>query len=142
MNLPIVPPSPSLPAPLTPPSPHELVLKVYALPSDANAYGDIFGGWVMSQVDLAGAVIPIRHVKHRVATVAVKEFVFREAVKVGDLVSLYAHITRIGNTSITVVVEAFAERLHQQGEYRKVTEATLVYVALDEQGRPCPVTAA
>jgi len=138
MNLPIVPPSPSTP---TAPSPHELVLKVYAMPADANAYGDIFGGWVMAQVDLAGSVIPIRHVKHRVATVAVKEFVFRQAVKVGDLVSLYAHVTHIGKTSITVVVEAFAERLHQQGEYRKVTEATLVYVALDEQGRPCPVAA-
>jgi len=138
MNHPIVPPSPRLPAP---PSPHELVLKVYAMPADTNAYGDIFGGWVMAQVDLAGSVIPTRYAKHRVATVAVKEFVFRQAVKVGDLVSLYAHVTRIGNTSITVIVEAFAERLHQQGEYHKVTEATLVYVTLDEQGRPCPVAA-
>ncbi|MEY5100549.1 MAG: hypothetical protein RJA36_3268 [Pseudomonadota bacterium] len=139
MNSPIVPASPMTPPP---PSPHELVLKVYAMPADANAYGDIFGGWVMSQVDLAGAVIPVRYARHRVATVAVKEFVFRQAVKVGDLVSLYAHVTRIGTTSITVVVEAFAERLHQKGEYHKVTEATLVYVALDEQGQPCPVVPA
>ncbi|MBU3713071.1 MAG: acyl-CoA thioesterase [Limnohabitans sp.] len=114
----------------------ELVLKVIPMPADCNANGDIFGGWVMAQVDLAGAVLPARYVKGRMATVAVNQFVFKQPVKVGDILSFFAQVTRIGNTSITVRVEVFAERFRSQGQYLKVTEASLTYVAIDDQGRP------
>ena len=138
MNAPIVPPT--LPAP-PPPSPHELVLKVITMPADCNANGDIFGGWVMAQVDLAGAVLPARYVQGRFATVAVNEFLFKQPVHVGDLLSFYAHVTRLGNTSITVKVEVFAERLMAHGQFVKVTEATLTYVAIDDQGHPRQIPA-
>ena len=114
----------------------ELVLKVIPMPADCNANGDIFGGWVMAQVDLAGAVLPARYVKGRMATVAVNQFIFKQPVKVGDILSFFAQVTRIGNTSITVRVEVFAERFPAQGQYLKVTEASLTYVAIDDQGRP------
>ena len=114
----------------------ELVLKVIPMPADCNANGDIFGGWVMAQVDLAGAVLPARYVKGRMATVAVNQFIFKQPVKVGDILSFFAQVTRIGNTSITVRVEVFAERFRAQGQYLKVTEASLTYVAIDDQGRP------
>jgi acyl-CoA thioesterase YciA len=106
------------------------------MPSDCNQYGHIFGGWVMAQVDLAGSVLPFRYVEGRIATVAVKEFVFKEPVRVGDLLSFYSAITRIGRTSITVDVEVYAERIHIKGNYVKVTEATLTYVSVDENGQP------
>lgn len=114
----------------------ELVLKVIPMPADCNANGDIFGGWVMAQVDLAGAVLPARYVNGRMATVAVNQFIFKQPVKVGDILSFFAQVTRIGNTSITVRVEVFAERFRAQGQYLKVTEASLTYVAIDDQGRP------
>ena len=117
----------------------ELVLKVIPLPADVNANGDIFGGWVMAQVDLAGSVVPARHVNGRMATVAVKEFIFKQPVRVGDILSFYAGITRIGRTSITVQVEVFAERFRAQGEFVKVTEATVTYVAIDDSGKPRPI---
>jgi acyl-CoA thioesterase YciA len=128
-------------APLPPetvalPVDQELVLKVIPMPADCNANGDIFGGWVMAQVDLAGAVLPARYVKGRMATVAVNQFIFKQPVKVGDILSFFAQVTRIGNTSITVRVEVFAERFRTQGQYLKVTEASLTYVAIDDQGRP------
>jgi len=119
-----------------PPCSKELVLKVIPMPSDCNQYGHIFGGWVMAQVDLAGSVLPFRYVEGRIATVAVKEFVFKEPVRVGDLLSFYSAITRIGRTSITVDVEVYAERIHIKGNYVKVTEATLTYVSVDENGQP------
>jgi acyl-CoA thioesterase YciA len=130
---------PSSAAPLIPPSEKELVLKVIPMPADTNGNGDIFGGWVMAQVDLAGSVIPARHVRGRMATVAVNQFVFKQPVRVGDICSFYASITRIGNTSVTVEVEVFAERFGAQGQYVKVTEASLTYVAIDDQGRPRPI---
>ncbi|HYP82132.1 acyl-CoA thioesterase [Variovorax sp.] len=130
---PSTPPLRSLPADM------ELVLKVIPMPADTNGNGDIFGGWVMAQVDLAGSVIPARYTKGRMATVAVNEFVFKQAVKVGDLLSFYAAVTRVGRTSVTVKVEVFAERVRAQGEYVKVTEATLTYVAIDDNGRPRPL---
>jgi len=114
----------------------ELVLKVIPLPADSNANGDIFGGWVMAQVDLAGSVLPARHTRGRMATVAVKEFVFKQPVRVGDILSFYAEVTRIGRTSVTVDVEVYAERFHTQGQFVKVTQATLTYVAIDDHGRP------
>jgi acyl-CoA thioesterase YciA len=128
-------------APATLPSDMELVLKVIAMPADCNASGDIFGGWVMAQVDLAGSVIPARYARGRVATVAVKEFIFKQPVRPGDLLSLYACAVRVGRTSVTVRVEVYAERLRTQGEYIKVTEATLTYVAITDQGEPRPLPA-
>ena len=123
------------------PTDKELVLKVIPMPADTNGNGDIFGGWVMAQVDLAGSVLPARLAQGRMATVAVNEFIFKHPVRVGDILSLYAGITRVGRTSITVEVEVFAERFAQQGEYAKVTEARLTYVAIDADGRPRPLPA-
>ncbi len=114
----------------------ELVLKVIPMPADCNANGDIFGGWVMAQVDLAGSVIPARHTQGRMATVAVNEFIFKQPVRVGDILSFFSEVTRIGRTSVTVKVEVFAERFGSQGRYIKVTEALVTYVAIDDQGRP------
>ena len=114
----------------------ELVLKVIPMPADCNANGDIFGGWVMAEVDLAGAVLPARYVDGRMATVAVNQFIFKQPVRVGDLLSFFASVTRIGTTSITVQVEVYAERLRSQGKYLKVTEANLTYVAIDDLGKP------
>ena len=121
------------------PSDKELVLKVIPMPADTNANGDIFGGWVMAQVDLAGSVIPARHVNGRMATVAVNEFLFKQPVRVGDILSFFGSVKRIGRTSITVEVEVFAERIRAQGQFVKVTQATLTYVAIDDQGRPRPI---
>ena len=121
------------------PADMELVLKVIPLPADVNANGDIFGGWVMAQCDLAGAVIPARHAKGRMATVAVNEVVFKQPVRLGDILSVCSKLLRIGRTSVTVMVEVFAERFGSQGEYIKVTEATFTYVAIDENGRPRPI---
>ena len=109
------------------------------MPADSNANGDIFGGWVMAQVDLAGSVLPARYIKGRMATVAVNEFIFKQPVRVGDILSFFAAVTRIGRTSITVEVEVYAERFSDQGKYLKVTEARLTYVASDADGRPRPV---
>jgi acyl-CoA thioesterase YciA len=127
----------SLRRPQTPlPTDKELVLKVIPMPADCNANGDIFGGWVMAQVDLAGSVVPARYVDGRMATVAVNQFIFKQPVRVGDILSFFSAVTRIGNTSITVEVEVFAERFRAQGRYVKVTEASLTYVAIDNDGRP------
>lgn len=114
----------------------ELVLKVIPMPADCNANGDIFGGWVMAQCDLAGSVIPARHARGRMATVAVNEFIFKQPVRVGDILSFYSKAVRIGRTSVTVLVEVFAERMRAQGAYVKVTQATFTYVAIDDNGRP------
>jgi acyl-CoA thioesterase YciA len=109
------------------------------LPADVNGNGDIFGGWLMAQVDLAGAVLPSRVAKGRLATVAVNQFIFKQPVSVGDLVSFYAHIVRVGNTSITVHVDVYAERNPANLQVVKVTEASLTYVAIDGQGKPRPI---
>jgi acyl-CoA thioesterase YciA len=121
------------------PTDKELVLKVIPMPADCNANGDIFGGWVMAQVDLAGSVVPARHVNGRMATVAVNQFIFKQPVRVGDILSFFAAVTRIGRTSITVQVEVYAEKYRSQGQYIKVTEASLTYVAIDDHGRPTPI---
>ena len=121
------------------PEDHALVMKVIPMPADANANGDIFGGWVMAQVDLAGSVLAARHAQGRMATVAVNQFIFKQPVRVGDILSFYSHLTRVGRTSITVQVEVFAERFSAQGQYVKVTEASLTYVAIDMEGRPRPI---
>ena len=123
------------------PTDMELVLKVIPMPADCNANGDIFGGWVMAQCDLAGSVIPARYTRGRMATVAVNEFIFKQPVRIGDILSFYSKLVRVGRTSVTVTVEVFAERFQAQGEYVKVTQATFTYVAIDDNGRPRPITA-
>ena len=120
------------------PKGREVVLRVVPMPSDANYTGDIFGGWIMSQVDIAGSIPALRLARGRIATVAVNSFAFKQPVLIGDLVSFYAEIVRVGRTSITVDVEVYAERRTLQ-EVVKVTEATLTYVAVDDKRRPRPV---
>ena len=126
-------------APVSLPTDLDLVMRVMPMPADANGNGDIFGGWIMAQVDLAGAVLPMRIAKGRIATVAVNEFVFKQAVSVGDLLSFYARVVRIGNTSITVHVEVYAERNPADPKVVKVTQANLTYVAINRDGTPRPV---
>ncbi|SDX96256.1 acyl-CoA thioesterase YciA [Collimonas sp. OK242] len=111
-------------------------LRVMPMPSDANVHGDVFGGWIMAQVDIAGSLPATRRANGRVATIAVNSFLFKHPVFVGDLLSFYAEIVKVGNTSITVNVEVYAERNRLQTEIVKVTEATLTYVATDEQRKP------
>ena len=123
-------------APLQLPDDRQLVMRVSPMPADANGNGDIFGGWIMAQVDLAGAVIPARIAKGRIATVAVNQFVFKQPVSMGDLLSFYAKVTRVGKTSVTVNVEVYAERNPADLHVVKVTEANLTYVAIGRNGRP------
>ena len=125
--------------PVALPTDKELVLKVIPMPGDTNGNGDIFGGWVMAQVDLAGSVLPARYTQGRMATVAVNEFVFKQPVRVGDILSFFSSVTRIGRTSVTVQVEVYAENFERQGQYMKVTQALLTYVAIDDHGRPRPI---
>jgi len=132
-------PHAAAPAPLTLPTDRELVMRVMPLPADSNHNGDIFGGWIMAQVDLAGAVLPARISKGRIATVAVNQFIFKQAVSVGDLLSFYAKVERIGTTSITVNVEVYAERNPADLKVVKVTEANLTYVAIDSNGKSRPI---
>ncbi len=114
----------------------EPTTRVPAMPTDTNAGGDIFGGWIMSQVDIAGSVVAIRHAGKRVVTVAVNALHFKKPVYVGDLLSCYAQVERVGRTSITVSVEVYAERYREGVEVVKVTEAVLTYVVVDAAGRP------
>jgi acyl-CoA thioesterase YciA len=109
-------------------------LRVVPMPADLNQNGDVFGGWVMAQVDVAGAIPAMRRARGRVATVSVNSFLFKQPVSVGDIVSLYADIVRVGSTSITVKVEVYAERNYAAPIIVKVTEAELTYVAIDGHG--------
>jgi acyl-CoA thioesterase YciA len=111
-------------------------LRVVPMPADANPHGDVFGGWIMAQVDIAGAIPAARRANGRIATVAVTSFQFKQPVFVGDLLSFYSKIIKTGTTSITVEVEVYAERNRLLAETVKVTEATLVYVATDEDRKP------
>lgn len=115
------------------------MLRVMPMPSDVNPSGDIFGGWVMAQVDIAGAIPAMRRARGRVATVAVNSFSFREPISVGDIVSFYATIVKVGRSSITVDVKVFAERNPAAPVTVKVTEAQLTYVALKPGGGKRPV---
>ena len=114
----------------------EPTLRVVPMPADSNQHGDIFGGWIMAQVDIAGSIPAVRLAKGRVATVAVNSFLFKQPVFVGDLVSFYAEVIRVGRTSITVNVEVYAQRKPEREEVVKVTEATLTYVAVGENRQP------
>jgi acyl-CoA thioesterase YciA len=112
----------------------QLTLRVVPMPADANANGDIFGGWVMAQVDIAGSIIAVRRARGRVATVAVNSFQFKQPVSIGDLLSFWAREVNVGKTSITVQVEVTAERNPENPITVKVTDATLTYVAIDRSG--------
>jgi acyl-CoA thioesterase YciA len=116
----------------------EPALRTLAMPADANANGDIFGGWVLAQMDLAGGVPALTRAEGRIATVAVEAMRFHEPINVGDLVTCYAHVARTGRTSITVAIETWARR-RLTGQEIKVTEGTFVYVAIDKNGRPRPL---
>ena len=122
------------------PRDREPVLRVVPMPADANSTGDIFGGWIMSQVDIAGALPAIRLAKGRVATIAVNSFMFKQPVLIGDLVSFYAKVVKVGRTSITVDVEVWVQRGIPEEVTVKVTEATLTYVAVDKDRKPRPVS--
>ncbi|MCD6027650.1 MAG: acyl-CoA thioesterase [Solimicrobium sp.] len=111
-------------------------LRVMPMPSDANIHGDVFGGWIMAQVDVAGAIRAARRANGRVVTIAVNSFLFKHPVFVGDLLSFYADIVKVGRTSITVSVEVYAERNRLEADTVKVTEALLTYVATDDDRMP------
>lgn len=113
-------------------------LRTIAMPADANPYGDIFGGWILSQMDLAGGIYTAKISKSRVTTVAVDGMVFHSPVFVGDEVSCYCKLEKIGNTSMTVTIESWARTLSSEEE-RKVTEGKFTYVAIDPQGNKIPV---
>ena len=138
--------TPAHPAPLMAPARlpdgAELVMRVMPMPAGANGNGDIFGGWIMAQVDLAGAELPARLAKGRITTVAVNEFIFKQPVSIGDLLSFYARVLKVGRTSITVQVEVLAERNPANLQVVKVTEAKLTYVAIDGEGKPRPLPVA
>jgi acyl-CoA thioesterase YciA len=126
--------------PLKLPENEQPVLRIIPMPADTNAHGTIFGGWVMAQVDLAGSVPAVERARGPVVTVAVNSFRFREPVFVGDLVSFYARVVKVGHTSVTVDVEVYAQRGRDgRGEAVKVTEAQLTYVAIDKDRKPRPV---
>ena len=112
----------------------QAALRIIPMPKDVNWNGDVFGGWLMSHVDLAGSVPAVKRARGRVATVAVNSFIFKQPVSVGDLLSFYADVVKVGHTSITVDVHVFAERNPKHPEVVKVTEAQLTYVAIDSQG--------
>ena len=126
-------------APIVLPPGRTPVLSVVPMPSDSNQHGDIFGGWIMAQVDIAGGVIAARRARGRVATVAVNSFTFKQPVLIGDVVLFYASVAMVGRTSITVEVEVFAQRNPAVLETVKITEATLTYVATDQERGPRPV---
>lgn len=121
-----------------PPADMELTLRTLAMPADANPAGDIFGGWVMSQMDLAAFVRANDVAGGRTVTVAVHEIVFKKPVKIGDTLCVYTRIEKIGRTSITLKIEAWTRR-HYQDSRDKVTEAVFIMVAVDENGEPRPV---
>lgn len=121
---------------------YELTYRVVAMPADSNYRGDIFGGWLMSQVDIAGSIIGVRAARGRIATVAVKEFRFLAPVLIGDLVSCYARAHAIGRTSITVDVQVYVSRSRRgKADVFRVAEACITYVALNDEGRPRNISA-
>jgi acyl-CoA thioesterase YciA len=115
-----------------------LTIRTLAMPADTNPAGDIFGGWVMSQMDIAGAIAAVERAKGRVVTVAVEAMTFIAPVKVGDILCVYTTIERVGTTSITVAVEAWARR-NRLDDRVKVTDGHFVYVSLGEDGRKRPL---
>lgn len=112
----------------------EPILRIKTLPNDANKTGDIFGGWLMSQIDIAGAIIAAKESHGPVVTVAVKELIFLQPLFVYDLVSFYGEVIKVGTTSLTVKLEVFAQRLYESDGFHRVSEAVLVYVAVSQPG--------
>ncbi len=142
MNMDALPgtdPSPSQPAD---PSEWQLALRVFAAPADTNPDGDIFGGWLLAQADIAGATLAVARAKGRVATVAINAFQFRAPIRVGDLVDLYARVEHTGKTSVTVDISAWARRASKPEATREVATGRLVFVAVNDTGRPCRLSAA
>lgn len=123
------------------PKDRQPVIRIIPMPADTNAHGTIFGGWVMAQVDLAGSVPATVRARGKVVTVSVNSFQFKQPVLVGDLVSFYADVVKVGRTSLTVDVEVYAQRQRFGAEVVKVTEAQLTYVAVDDQRKPRPLPA-
>lgn len=114
-----------------------LAIRTLAMPSETNPNGDIFGGWVVSQMDLAGLTVAGKYVRHRIVTVAIDSMVFISPVKVGDFICCYAKLVKIGNTSITVKIQAWAVPARGSEENRRqVTEGLFTYVAINEKGHP------
>lgn len=114
-------------------------IRVLPMPANTNAAGDVFGGWLMSQVDIAGSIEAHRYAQMRVVTVAVQEFLFLNPVFIGDLVSLYTEIVHVGNTSIRIKIDGYTQRQRGSEETHKVAEAQIIYVAMDENRQPCPI---
>jgi acyl-CoA thioesterase YciA len=121
------------------PSDRQPTIRMVTMPRDTNAAGHIFGGWIMSQMDIAGSIVAIEHASSRVVTIAVTSMEFHKPVYVGDLVSCFARIEKVGRTSITVQVEVFAQRNRDANNIIKVTQAVIVYVAVHEDGTPKPL---
>ena len=121
-------------APIVLPPGRTPVLSVVPMPSDSNQHGDIFGGWIMAQVDIAGGVIAARRARGRVATVAVNSFTFKQPVLIGDVVLFYASVAKVGRTSMTIALEAWRRHRHED-EHIMVTEATFTFVAVDDAGK-------
>ena len=121
-----------------PDSRREPIVRTVPHPSDMNGNGDIFGGWVLSQMDVAGGALAARVAKGRVATVAITAMTFVEPIKVGDMVSIYGEVTKTGRTSITIELETVVQRRLEDID-RRVTHGTFVFVAIDEDGRPRPL---
>lgn len=124
------------------PTDREPVIRIIPMPKDTNPNGDIFGGWIMSHVDLAGSIVAAARIRGRMATVAVNQFTFKHPVYVGDLVSIYGRVEHVGNTSLTVYAEVYVQRStigRFSGEIVRVTDASVTYVALDDNGRPTPI---
>ena len=115
-----------------------LALRTIAMPADANANGDIFGGWVLAQMDLAGSVVAAERAQSRIATVAVEGMTFHRPINIGDVVTCYANVARTGRTSITISIVTVATRRGTHEDVR-VTEGTFVYVAIDDDGKPRPL---
>lgn len=113
-----------------------LAVRVLAMPAYTNPQGDIFGGWLMSQVDIAGSILAVQRAQGRVATVAVHEFQFIKPVYVGDLVSCYAELEHEGRTSVRIKVEVYSERERDPNSVKKVASASITYVAVDQESRP------
>lgn len=118
------------------PAGQEPTLRIVPMPSDTNCAGSIFGGWIVSRIDIAGSIAAIRRARGRVTTVAINSVEFHEPVYVGDLVSCYAQVQRVGRTSITVQVEVYAQRNPERAQCIKVTQAVLTFVAIDQAGQP------
>lgn len=116
----------------------EATLRVVAMPSDVNINGDIFGGWVLSQMDIASGIVAAQRAKGRVTTVAVDAMKFIRPVQVGNILCVWASVARVGRSSMAIKIEAWAVR-HRRGISEKVTEAIFTYVAIDEDGNPRPV---